>query len=196
MAESPTELEWVPCARTQLIHALTGERLRAKFSGEKQQFQAECRNRVSPTPVYWGGFEFCNRCVGKLRPGVEPVAPTRGTHVIRELRLRYEQSSPHECECGLSLEPPPGVKWWRPDLDTDPGPQVNAVARYGELAGLRRAVRRDDGSGWSEYGAMVNYYQDITPPMPWEKVGTCYAEQRHPVVAVHRDPVEGWVVDV
>lgn len=100
------------------------------------------------------------------------------------------------CQCGLSTEPPAGAKWWRPDLDVDPGAPVRAVVRYGEEPELRRAVRRRDGTGWSEYGAMVNYYHDITPPMGWARVGTCWAGTSHPVVAVHEEPDGSWVVEL
>lgn len=98
------------------------------------------------------------------------------------------------CECHLDLEPPSGATWWMPTLDDDPGPSVQAVVRCGEAAELRRAVRREDGAGWSEYGAMVDYYHDLTPPMGWERVGTCWAEKPHPVVAVCRDENGRWLV--
>lgn len=89
------------------------------------------------------------------------------------------------CECGLDLEPPSdGTEWWRPDLDLDPGPRVRAVIRYGEEPELRRAVRLANGIGWEELGAMVNFYRDITRPMPWERTGACWADEFHPVVAV------------
>ena len=68
-------------------------------------------------------------------------------------------------------------------MDDDPGPSVSVVVRYGEDPVLRRAVRVD--GGWAEHGAMVNFYQDITPPMPWRRVGTCWADTSHPVVAVY-----------
>lgn len=99
------------------------------------------------------------------------------------------------CACGLSTEPPVGAKWWRPDLDTDPGPSVRAVVRCGEEPELRRAIRRQDGTGWAEYGAMVNYYHDITPPMNWARVGTCWAGTPHPVVAVREEPDGSWIVE-
>ncbi|WP_037065820.1 hypothetical protein [Pseudonocardia acaciae] len=79
-------------------------------------------------------------------------------------------------------------------MDLDPGASVRAVVRYGEEPELRRAVRRPDGSGWSEHGAMVNFYHDITPPMSWTRVGTCWAETSHPVVAVREDADGSWVV--
>lgn len=100
------------------------------------------------------------------------------------------------CECGLSTEPPTGAKWWRPDVDLDPGPSVRAVVRYGEEPELRRAVRHQDGSGWAEHGAMVNFYQDITPPMSWARVGRCWAETPHPVVAVREERGGAWTVEV
>lgn len=93
------------------------------------------------------------------------------------------------CDCHLPADPPLGVEWWRPDKDEDPGPRVEAVARVGEDPLLRRAVRRRDGSGWTEEGAMVNFYRDITPPMPWERTGMCWNEVAHPVVACEPWPL-------
>jgi hypothetical protein len=86
------------------------------------------------------------------------------------------------CDCHLPTDPPLGVEWWRPDKDDDPGLCVKAVARAGEDPVLRRAVRRRDGSGWAEEGTMVNFYHDITPPMPWERTGMCWNDVPHPVV--------------
>jgi hypothetical protein len=87
------------------------------------------------------------------------------------------------CECHLPTDPPDdGTEWWQPTIDDEPRAKVQAVARFGEPPDLRRAVRRPDGTGWCEYGAMVNYYQDITPPMPWNRVGMCWNEVSHPVV--------------
>lgn len=100
----------------------------------------------------------------------------------------------NRCECFLDTEPPYGVKWWQPTLDDNPGPHVRAVVRIGEDPTLRRAVRLADGSGWIEEGALVNFYKEITPPMPWSRVGTCWAEVSHPVTAVRC--VDGeWVHD-
>lgn len=62
----------------------------------------------------------------------------------------------------------------------------------GEDPELRRAVRIDHG--WIEVGAMVNFYVDITPPMPWERTGRCFADTPHPVVAVRQQPGGQWVV--
>ena len=45
------------------------------------------------------------------------------------------------------------------------------------------------GSGWVEEGAMVNFYKAITPPMPWARVGTCWADVSHPVVACEPWPL-------
>jgi hypothetical protein len=36
---------------------------------------------------------------------------------------------------------------------------------------------------WAEHGALVNFYADRTPPMPWRDVGICWCGTRHPVVA-------------
>ena len=89
----------------------------------------------------------------------------------------------NKCECHLPTDPPAGADWWQPSIDLDPGPKVKAVVQIGEDPKLRRAVRREDGSGWCLHGAMVRCYHDITPPMPWSKVGTCWADVSHPVVA-------------
>jgi hypothetical protein len=86
-----------------------------------------------------------------------------------------------ECGCGLPLEPPAGVRHWHPDVDPAPA-GVDAVARFGQPGELRRAERVD--GGWAELGALVNYYSDRTPPMPWREVGNCWCGTRHPVVAV------------
>lgn len=88
-----------------------------------------------------------------------------------------------KCECFLPLDPPASGEWWEPTLDLDPGPNVRAVVRYGETPEMRHVVRSTDGSGWCERGALVNYYHDLTPLMPWTRVGMCWAEVSHPVVA-------------
>ncbi|MGH3586259.1 MAG: hypothetical protein ACRDQ0_08025 [Pseudonocardia sp.] len=93
------------------------------------------------------------------------------------------------CDCFLPTDPPDdGSEWWQPTLDDEPD-DVKAVARVGEDPTLRRAVRRADGSGWSEEGALVNFYREITPPMPWNRVGWCWAEMSHPVVACEPWPL-------
>lgn len=100
------------------------------------------------------------------------------------------------CRCHLSFEPPEGIKWWRPDLgDGDPGTHVRVVARYGEDPELRRAVRREDGKGWDERGWEVNYYLDLTPPLAWERVGFCWDDTPHPVVAAYQIADGRWVAD-
>ena len=98
------------------------------------------------------------------------------------------------CRCGLDTEPPTGAKWWRPDLDDDPGRTVNVVALRGAAPDLRRAARRTDGEGWDEHGAMVNFYADITPPMGWDQVGVCWANTAHPVVAVWQEHDGSWAI--
>ncbi|HEY0581205.1 MAG TPA: hypothetical protein VGE94_03425 [Chloroflexota bacterium] len=94
----------------------------------------------------------------------------------------------------MPTQPPVGVAWWRPDQDEDPGPRVRAVVRYGDQPRLRRVQRVDNNAGWSELGAMVNFYQDRTPPMSWAHVGHCWADTPHPVVAVRKDATGGWTV--
>lgn len=102
---------------------------------------------------------------------------------------------PDECRCFLPLKPPESGDWCRPDIDEDPGrPWVNVVVRYDEDPSFRRAVRLRDGSGWVEKGAGVAFYEDITPPMPWKRVGTCWAEIPHPVVPVHLLSGGTWAV--
>lgn len=101
-----------------------------------------------------------------------------------------------ECNCFLPTEPPVGVKWWRPDLgDDEPGPGVRAVARHGEDPNQRRAVRRDDGTSWDERGSMVDFYVDLTPPLPWARAGRCWADTPHPVVAATEGPDGKWLTD-
>jgi hypothetical protein len=75
------------------------------------------------------------------------------------------------CRCGLDTEPPIMVTWWRPDLDDDPG----------EDPEIRRAVRVP--GGWEERGLLVDFYNDLTPPLPWSRVGRCWANNPHPVTA-------------
>lgn len=87
------------------------------------------------------------------------------------------------CECFLPLAPPATGEWWQPSLDDEPGPRVRAVVRYRETPDLRRAVRLPDGAGWAEHGHLVNFYNEITPPMPWKRSGMCWAAVSHPVVA-------------
>lgn len=96
------------------------------------------------------------------------------------------------CRCGLPTRPPVGVAWWRPDQDEDPGLRVRAVVRYGDQAQLRRVQRVDNNAGWTERGAMVDFYQDRTPAMAWAHVGRCWADTPHPVVAVRKDATGGW----
>lgn len=99
-----------------------------------------------------------------------------------------------KCDCHLPTDLPEGIDWWQPILDDEPGAHVKAVVRIGEDPDLRRAVRLENGSGWAEEGAMVNYYKEISPPMPWARVGTCWANSPHPVVAVRQ--IDGvWVAD-
>ena len=97
------------------------------------------------------------------------------------------------CRCGLPTQPPVGITWWRPDQDLDPGPRVRVVVRYGDEPDLRRLERVNNG-GWSEHGAMVDFYQDRTPPMRWHEVGHCWADTPHPVVAVRPNGTGGWQV--
>lgn len=40
---------------------------------------------------------------------------------------------------------------------------------------------------------MVNFYQDRTPPMPWDRTGRCWANRPHVVVEVRAD-ADGWRV--
>lgn len=98
------------------------------------------------------------------------------------------------CRCGLPTRPPVGLTWWRPDQDEDPGPRVRAVVRYGDQPQLRRVERIGGDDGWAEHGAMVSFYQDRTPPMPWRDIGHCWAQNPHPVLAVRPDGAGGWKV--
>src|SRR4051812_16936022 len=97
-----------------------------------------------------------------------------------------------KCPCGLPTAPPEGVDWWRPDLDLDPGPPLFVVVRYGEDPEVRRAVRLGNDAGWAEYGWRVNLFADITPPLLWARVGLCWADTPHPVIAVCQDRDGAW----
>lgn len=89
-----------------------------------------------------------------------------------------------KCDCFLLLDAPDDVKSWRPDRETDPGPAFQAFARYSEDPNHRRVVRVR--GGFAEEGYEVNYYGDITKPMPWELVGKCVLGRAHAVVEVIR----------
>lgn len=91
------------------------------------------------------------------------------------------------CQCFLMTKPPADMEWWRPDVDPDPGPSVRAVVLRGEDPKLRRAIRTEHG--WIERGALVSFYEDRTPPMPWERTGMCWADTPHPVVACEPWPL-------
>jgi hypothetical protein len=93
------------------------------------------------------------------------------------------------CACGLSLDDPPSGPFWRPEKDLEPPKRVREVVRWGESANMRVAVRVDDG--WVEHGALVNYYRDRTPPMPWSQVGDCWAGNSHAVVPISLSSKEG-----
>lgn len=93
-----------------------------------------------------------------------------------------------KCDCGLDPDPPRGPGWWQPTVDDEPGHHVRAVVRLGEEPEMRRAVRLP-GGGWIELGHMVNFYIDITPPMSWERTGTCWKGTSHPVVECDPEPV-------
>lgn len=98
------------------------------------------------------------------------------------------------CQCGLPTTPPLGGTWWQPDQDDDPGPRIRAVVRRGDQPELRRAERVGATGGWTEQGVMVDFYGDRTPPMPWSRVGQCWAGTAHPVVAIREDGTGGWTV--
>jgi len=115
-----------------------------------------------------------------------------GVELIRGNSADIGSRSANLCRCGLPMQPPGGVDWWRPDLDEDPGPRVRAVVRYGDKPALRRVERVPGGAGWAEHGAMVDFYQDRTPPMFWSRVGRCWADTPHPVVAVREDADGTW----
>jgi hypothetical protein len=94
------------------------------------------------------------------------------------------------CDCFLPTVPPAVGDWWRSDVDSEPGAEVKALAPHGENPNLLRWERVE--GGWQQYGAMVNYYVEISPALPWPEVGQCWAGTIHPVVAVRES--EGlWV---
>lgn len=83
------------------------------------------------------------------------------------------------CECGLYLDPPNGIWYWRPDLHPDPGPEVYAVTIHGECPVVRHVVRCEDGTGWREKGTCIHFPGSIT--WDWADVGRCPAGVMHPV---------------
>lgn len=91
-----------------------------------------------------------------------------------------------KCDCHLLLGCPESVKYFRPDHEGDPGRRFRAFARYGDDPMVRRVEREGDSALFREEGAEVNFYKDITPPMPWERIGLCWAGKAHPVVEVAR----------
>ncbi len=85
-----------------------------------------------------------------------------------------------ECRCGLSLDPQVALSWW-PRTDPEPGPEVRAVALYGQDPGFLRRVRVV--GGWRTEGAGAAH-PECTPPSPWAEVGRCWPQVAHPVVDV------------
>lgn len=85
------------------------------------------------------------------------------------------------CRCHLPLNPPAGLTHWWPRRDAEPGPAVRAVAQCGQDPGLLRRVRVV--GGWRGAGAAAAY-PEHTPPMPWPRVGRCWAGIDHPVADV------------
>jgi hypothetical protein len=98
--------------------------------------------------------------------------------LVRGNPVEFASRGAELCRCGLPTRPPVGVAWWRPDQDEDPGLRVRAVVRCGDQPRLRRVQRVDNNAGWSELGAMVNFYPDRTPPMSWAHVGHAEASGR------------------
>ncbi len=84
------------------------------------------------------------------------------------------------CRCGLPVKPPSGPHWV-PGRDVEPGPQVRAVALYGQDPGLIRRVRAP--GGWHTEGAGAAH-PESTPPGPWQRTGQCWAQVAHTVVDV------------
>jgi hypothetical protein len=115
-----------------------------------------------------------------------------GVELVRGYSPEINTAAAEVCRCGLPTRPPEDGTWWRPDLDADPGVRVHAVVRYGDKPELRRVERLENNAGWSERGAMVDFYSDRTPPMFWSGVGHCWANTPHPVVPVREDADGSW----
>jgi hypothetical protein len=98
-----------------------------------------------------------------------------------------------ECGCGLPIDPPRDARSWRPDRDLDPGLPVRIVAYHGADPGLYRWERVDLSSKWSQHGAAVNFYRELTPPYDWPEIGICWAKTKHAVVEVRRVSGGGWL---
>jgi hypothetical protein len=84
------------------------------------------------------------------------------------------------CVCGLTLDPPLDQGYWWPSVD-EPDKDLSVVVRHTEHPTYRRAVRAD--GGWIERGASVDG-TGRSEPIPWVRVGTCWAGTEHPVTRV------------
>jgi hypothetical protein len=84
------------------------------------------------------------------------------------------------CDCGLPLDPPVDGDYWWPPID-QPDETLSTVVRYREHPSYRRAVRVP--SGWMLRGASVERPDQPTVILPWNRVGMCWADQEHAVVA-------------
>jgi hypothetical protein len=88
-----------------------------------------------------------------------------------------------KCECGLPLDPPAKGDYYWASIEP-PDDDLSTVVRYKEHLTYRRVVRIP--SGWMERGSSVDGIG--TPgPIPWDRVGRCWAGEEHPVVAADHD---------
>jgi hypothetical protein len=108
--------------------------------------------------------------------------------------------------CGLGLVPPQGVRWWQPAADSDPGPVVTAVARWGVSPQLWRMVRVSGGWVIDGPDLDVAISRGLIPAegpvaLSWRAIGLCRSATMtlpvsHPVVAVHRDATGRWMLGI
>jgi hypothetical protein len=84
------------------------------------------------------------------------------------------------CDCGLPLDPPAEGDYYWASIEP-PDADLSTVVRYGEHPTYRRAVRVP--SGWIVRGTAVERPGRPDVILRWERLGMCWADTEHPVVA-------------
>ncbi|HEY4005068.1 MAG TPA: hypothetical protein VGM60_07765 [Pseudonocardia sp.] len=88
-----------------------------------------------------------------------------------------------KCDCGLWLDPPVDADYYWPSLEQADA-DVKILTRFGEHPTYRRVERH--ASGWRERGSSVD--GTGTPgPIPWDRVGMCWAGYEHAVVYIKKE---------
>ena len=130
----------------------------------------------------------------------EPATVNRGTtNPLRRAELLTRTESAYRapdgahnapviprCRCGAHAPSiTPTARHWRPERHKDPGSSaLCAVVIYGRHPHLSCA-QRVEGDEWLEFGQLRS--------VPWRRVGMCWADVEHPVIALRRTPLGLWV---